>query len=68
MAVSLSFVFRPLITSSLMAEWDCWRSQLGVYGTTMGTFHLLEFWITAHYNPQKLSVDGRSTMHSEISD
>lgn len=34
------------------------RPQLGMYLAAMGLFHLLEFWTTAGWNYNKLSVDG----------
>jgi protein-S-isoprenylcysteine O-methyltransferase len=39
-------------------HWGWARPQLGLYGLAMGMFHLWEFWTTAGWNPQKLSVDG----------
>lgn len=33
------------------------RPQLAAYIAAMGLFHLAEFWTTAGWNPQKLSVD-----------
>lgn len=36
------------------------RPQLGIYLGAMCIFHLMEFFTTAGWNPQKLSVDGRS--------
>jgi hypothetical protein len=38
--------------------WTWARPQLGVYLACMGLFHLCEFWTTAGWNAQKLSVDG----------
>lgn len=35
------------------------RPQLAAYIAAMGLFHLAEFWTTAGWNPQKLSVDGK---------
>jgi protein-S-isoprenylcysteine O-methyltransferase len=43
-----------------LSGWVCTSSRLGWYGAAMGLFHLLEFWTTAGWNPQKLSVDGGS--------
>lgn len=41
------------------AGWGSWaRPQLGVYLACLAGFHLLEFWITAGWNPDRLSVDG----------
>ena len=41
-------------------HWGWAKPQLGLYGLAMGMFHLWEFWTTAGWNPQKLSVDGES--------
>jgi protein-S-isoprenylcysteine O-methyltransferase len=41
--------------------WGWARPQLGVYLACMGLFHLCEFWTTAGWNPQKLTVDGESS-------
>lgn len=41
--------------------WTWARPQLGVYLACMGLFHLCEFWTTAGWNVQKLSVDGMSS-------
>jgi protein-S-isoprenylcysteine O-methyltransferase len=42
------------------AGWGNWaRPQLGVYLACLAGFHLLEFWITAGWNPDRLSVDGK---------
>lgn len=35
------------------------RPQLGIYLGAMCVFHLMEFFTTAGWNPQKLSVDGK---------
>lgn len=40
------------------ANWTWARPQLGIYLTAWATFHILEFWTTAGWNIQKLSVDG----------
>lgn len=45
-------------------SWTWARPQLGIYFTAMGIFHLLEFWTTAGWNPEKLSVDGTSLTSS----
>jgi hypothetical protein len=43
------------------AEWGTWaRPQLGVYFGCMALFHLSEFWTTAGWNKDRLSVDGKS--------
>lgn len=38
------------------------RPQLGIYLGAMCIFHLMEFFTTAGWNPQKLSVDGKSIL------
>jgi protein-S-isoprenylcysteine O-methyltransferase len=44
------------------AEWGMWaRPQLGVYFGCMALFHLSEFWTTAGWNKDRLSVDGESS-------
>lgn len=44
------------------AEWGTWaRPQLGVYFGCMALFHLSEFWTTAGWNKDRLSVDGESS-------
>ena len=52
---------QPLLRSLGSGDWAWARPQLGVYGFVMGAFHLWEFWTTAGWNPQKLSVDGDSS-------
>ena len=47
--------------------WNWARPQLGIYLGCMGLFHLCEFWTTAGWNPQKLTVEGGSMLHfSEV--
>ncbi|RSH94600.1 hypothetical protein EHS25_004404 [Saitozyma podzolica] len=47
----------PLLSHLGLSGWVWTSSRLGWYGAAMGVFHLLEFWTTAGWNPQKLSVD-----------
>jgi hypothetical protein len=48
-------------SSTSGAEWGMWaRPQLGVYFGCMALFHLSEFWTTAGWNKDRLSVDGES--------
>ena len=51
----LAFALYPLVR---IVGWNWARPQLGVYLACMGLFHLCEFWTTAGWNPQKLTVDG----------
>jgi protein-S-isoprenylcysteine O-methyltransferase len=51
----LAFALVPVVKS---VGWGWARPQLGVYLACMGLFHLCEFWTTAGWNPQKLTVDG----------
>jgi hypothetical protein len=44
------------------------RPQLGIYLSAIALFHLLEFWITAGWNYQKLSVDGESALETLTDD
>lgn len=55
---SLACGAQPLLRTLGSTSWTWARPQLGVYGFAMGVFHLWEFWTTAGWNPQKLSVDG----------
>jgi protein-S-isoprenylcysteine O-methyltransferase len=55
---SLICALQPVFQLLGSSSWSWARSRLGIYGLAMGTFHLLEFWTTAGWNPQKLSVDG----------
>jgi protein-S-isoprenylcysteine O-methyltransferase len=49
-------------SSTSEAEWGMWaRPQLGVYFGCMALFHLSEFWTTAGWNKDRLSVDGESS-------
>lgn len=51
----LALALYPLVRT---VGWNWARPQLGVYLACMGLFHLCEFWTTAGWNPQKLTVDG----------
>jgi protein-S-isoprenylcysteine O-methyltransferase len=53
----LAFALVPAVRQ---VGWGWARPQLGVYLASMGLFHLCEFWTTAGWNPQKLTVDGES--------
>jgi protein-S-isoprenylcysteine O-methyltransferase len=55
----LAFASVPLFRE---VGWNWARPQLGVYLACMGLFHLCEFWTTAGWNPQKLTVDGESLL------
>ena len=55
---SLALASQPVLRAIGAYEWGWARPQLGLYGTAMGAYHLWEFWTTAGWNPQKLSVDG----------
>ncbi len=44
------------------------QPQLGIYLAAWGLFHLLEFWVTAVWNPDKLSVDGGLLAYMEGGD
>lgn len=51
-------------SSTSGAEWGTWaRPQLGVYFGCMALFHLSEFWTTAGWNKDRLSVDGESLVY-----
>lgn len=52
----LAFALYPVVRT---VGWNWARPQLGVYLACMGLFHLCEFWTTAGWNPQKLTVDGQ---------
>jgi protein-S-isoprenylcysteine O-methyltransferase len=54
----LAFALYPVVRT---VGWNWARPQLGVYLACMGLFHLCEFWTTAGWNPQKLTVDGKSS-------
>ncbi|ORY27468.1 protein-S-isoprenylcysteine O-methyltransferase [Naematelia encephala] len=54
---SLAYGLLPLFQSLDSTSWTWARWQLGVYGFAWGLFHLAEFWTTAGWNTQKLSVD-----------
>lgn len=49
---------RPVLALLGADSWTWARPQLGIYLAAMGLFHLLEFWTTAGWNYDKLSVDG----------
>lgn len=51
----------PVFEYTGATEWAWVKPQLGIYFTAMAVFHLLEYWTTAGWNPEKLSVDGEST-------
>ena len=55
---SLILAARPLFSSLGSDDWQWARPQLGVYVAALCLFHLLEFWTTAGWNVQKLSIDG----------
>ncbi|KAI9632565.1 protein-S-isoprenylcysteine O-methyltransferase [Dioszegia hungarica] len=55
--VPLTYVVQPYLVSLGSAGWGWARPQLGAYLASVGVFHLLEFWVTAGWNPAKLSVD-----------
>ena len=57
----LAFASIPLFKE---VSWNWARPQLGVYLACMGLFHLCEFWTTAGWNAQKLSVDGERSCSS----
>lgn len=46
--------------------WGAWaRPQLGIYLGCLAGFHLMEFWVTAGWNKDRLSVDGKFTCLSQ---
>lgn len=57
---SLALAAAPALQGLCTEKWNWARPQLGVYLACMGLFHLCEFWTTAGWNPQKLTVDGQS--------
>lgn len=61
---ALAFASRPILTYLGADQWGWARPQLGLYLLAMGMFHLWEFWTTAGWNPQKLSVDGELSIRS----
>lgn len=63
---SVALAVTPVIQQYSGGGWSWARPQLGVYLACMGLFHLSEFWTTAGWNPQKLSVDGESTLCFDI--
>lgn len=54
---SLVCASQPVLRAIGAYEWGWARPQLGLYGVAMGAYHLWEFWTTAGWNTQKLSVD-----------
>jgi protein-S-isoprenylcysteine O-methyltransferase len=58
LASGLASASIPLLKYFGSNGWEWARPQLGVYLACMGLFHLCEFWTTAGWNPQKLTVDG----------
>ena len=50
---------QPALRAFGSTQWGWARPSLGLYAVAMGMFHLWEFWTTAGWNPQKLSVDGK---------
>jgi hypothetical protein len=48
----------PVLQALGAANWSWVRPQLAIYLASIAVFHLLEFWTTAGWNYQKLSVDG----------
>lgn len=53
-------------SSAGASGWGTWaRPQLGVYVAALAFFHLMEFWVTAVWNTERVSVDGesRSSFH-----
>lgn len=57
-AASLAYLSVPFLQQLGSAAWPWARPQFALYGVAMGMFHLWEFWTTAGWNPNKLSVDG----------
>lgn len=57
---SVALAVAPALQAFSTGGWNWARPQLGVYLGCMGLFHLCEFWTTAGWNPQKLTVDGQS--------
>lgn len=56
--IAATCAFQPVLRWLGEASWTWARPQLGIYLTAWATFHILEFWTTAGWNFQKLSVDG----------
>jgi len=65
---ALAYSALPLFQILGAGSWTWARSRLGVYVFAWGLFHLCEFWTTAGWNPQKLSVDGKSRFAAIITD
>jgi protein-S-isoprenylcysteine O-methyltransferase len=58
-AVVASTTAAAIVSPRLLLLW-----QWSLYGTGLSTFHLLEFWITALYNPNVASSDSFLVNHS----
>lgn len=56
--IAATCAFQPVLRWLGEVNWTWARPQLGIYLTAWATFHILEFWTTAGWNLQKLSVDG----------
>lgn len=56
--IAATCALQPVLRWLGDANWAWARPQLGIYLTAWATFHILEFWTTAGWNFQKLSVDG----------
>ena len=65
MGSCLAFALVPVVKQ---IGWGWARPQLGVYLACMGLFHLCEFWTTAGWNPQKLTVDGESLSYDQLNE
>lgn len=63
-AASAAYLSVPYLQNLGSQEWAWARPQFALYGAAMGVFHLWEFWSTAGWNPNKLSVDGEITLNS----
>lgn len=56
---ALTLTILGWISPKVGSFWGAWaRPQLGLYVASLAIFHLLEFWVTARWNPERLSVDG----------
>lgn len=56
--IAVTCASQPVLRWLGEANWTWARPQLGIYLASWATFHILEFWTTAGWNIQKLSVDG----------
>ena len=65
-ALSAAYLSVPLLKQLGSGQWAWARPQLALYGVAMGMFHLWEFWTTAGWNPNKLSIDGELTCRSAL--